>query len=189
MPVKTMATPASSAAAMTSWSRIEPPGWMTAVAPAAIIDSRPSAKGRKASDATAEPLRQRLGKPSALAASSALMRGDAGRIDAAHLAGADADRLAVLGVDDGVGLHVLGHLEGELHVFQFLRGRRALGDDLQFQVLDHAVVAGLDEQAAGDGLCGQARHARIGQGAGDEQAQVRLAGDDRLGFVADSTAR
>ena len=56
MPVKTMAMPASSAAAITSSSRIEPPGWMTAVAPAATADRRPSAKGRKASEATAEPI-------------------------------------------------------------------------------------------------------------------------------------
>ena len=129
---------------------------MTAVAPAAIIDRRPSAKGRKASEATAEPRVIGAGRPSALAASSAFRRSDAGGIDAAHLAGADADRLAVLGVDDGVRLHVLADLEGELHVFQFLRRRRALGDDLQVQILDHAVVAGLDEQTAGDGLRRQA---------------------------------
>ena len=34
MPVNTMAMPCSSAAAITSSSRIEPPGWMTAVMPA-----------------------------------------------------------------------------------------------------------------------------------------------------------
>ena len=62
MPVKTMAMPASSAAAITSSSRIEPPGWMTAVAPfAATADRRPSAKGRKASEATAEPIVSGLG--------------------------------------------------------------------------------------------------------------------------------
>jgi hypothetical protein len=51
-----MAMPCASAAAITSSSRIEPPGWITAVAPASIADSRPSAKGKKASDATTEPL-------------------------------------------------------------------------------------------------------------------------------------
>src|SRR3712207_5483925 len=54
MPVKTMARPASSAAAMTSSSRIDPPGWMTAVAPASAAARSPSANGKKASDATAE---------------------------------------------------------------------------------------------------------------------------------------
>ena len=39
MPVKTMARPRSSAAAITSSSRIEPPGWITAVAPASAAAS------------------------------------------------------------------------------------------------------------------------------------------------------
>ena len=55
MPVKTMARPALSAASITSLSRIEPPGWMIAVAPASAAASRPSAKGKKASDATTLP--------------------------------------------------------------------------------------------------------------------------------------
>ena len=56
MPVKTMAMPARSAASITSWSRTEPPGWMTAVAPASIAVTRPSANGKNASEATTEPL-------------------------------------------------------------------------------------------------------------------------------------
>jgi hypothetical protein len=55
-PVKTMAIPASSAALITSSSRIDPPGWITAVAPASIATRSPSANGKKASDATTEPL-------------------------------------------------------------------------------------------------------------------------------------
>jgi len=51
-PVKTIARPAASAAAMTSPSRCEPPGWITAVVPAEIAASSPSAKGKKASGAT-----------------------------------------------------------------------------------------------------------------------------------------
>ena len=42
MPVKTIARPASSAAAMTSLSRIDPPGWIRAVAPALNRDSNAS---------------------------------------------------------------------------------------------------------------------------------------------------
>src|SRR5439155_7020405 len=53
--VKTMATPCASAARMTSSSRVLPPGWMTAVAPAASASSSPSAKGKKASLASTEP--------------------------------------------------------------------------------------------------------------------------------------
>ena len=52
-----MAMPAASAAAITSSSRTEPPGWMQAVAPASIADCKPSAKGNIASDATMLPLR------------------------------------------------------------------------------------------------------------------------------------
>src|SRR3546814_6450771 len=55
IPVKTIASPASSAAAMTSLSRMETPGWITAVAPAYTAASNPSTNGKKASDGTAEP--------------------------------------------------------------------------------------------------------------------------------------
>src|SRR3546814_15746326 len=44
IPVNTMARPAWSAAAITSSSRREPPGWITAVAPASAAARRPSAK-------------------------------------------------------------------------------------------------------------------------------------------------
>ena len=82
MPVKTMARPASSAAAITSSSRIDPPGWMTAVAPASTAAIRPSAKGKKASDATAEPMVRGCAQPAFSAASfafQAAMRADSRR--------------------------------------------------------------------------------------------------------------
>src|SRR5213596_2107346 len=47
--------PCSSAAATTSASRSEPPGWITAVAPAFATTSRPSRNGKNASDAHAVP--------------------------------------------------------------------------------------------------------------------------------------
>ena len=56
---------------MTSSSRIEPPGWMTAVAPASAAERSPSAKGKKASDATAEPTVRGSLQPLASAASRA----------------------------------------------------------------------------------------------------------------------
>ena len=126
----------SSAALITSSSRIEPPGWITAVAPASIATSRPSANGKNASDATTEPLVSGSAKPSFLRCVLRLARGDARGIDPAHLAGADADGGAVLGIDDGVGLHVLGHPEGEAQVAHFGIGRRALGHDLDLHVVD-----------------------------------------------------
>src|SRR5262249_16812753 len=69
--VNTMAMPWSSAALITSSSRTEPPGWITAVAPASTPARRPSAKAENASDATTEPLGRGC-NPAALAASSAL---------------------------------------------------------------------------------------------------------------------
>jgi hypothetical protein len=49
MPVNSIASPASSAAAITSSSRIEPPGWITADAPASAAASSPWAKVKIAS--------------------------------------------------------------------------------------------------------------------------------------------
>ena len=72
MPVNTMAIPASLAAAITSSSRIDPPGWMTAVAPASTAESRPSAKGKKASEATTLPMVAGSPTPAVSAASTAL---------------------------------------------------------------------------------------------------------------------
>ena len=69
--MKTIARPASSAAAITSSSRIEPPGWMTAVAPASTAANSPSANGKKASEATAEPIVLGYGHPAFSAASRA----------------------------------------------------------------------------------------------------------------------
>ena len=113
MPVNTIAMPCASAAAITSSSRIEPPGWMTAVAPASAAASRPSAKGKKASEATTEPLVSGSARPAVSVASAALRAAMREESDPAHLPGADADRRAVLHVDDGVGLHMLGDPEGE----------------------------------------------------------------------------
>ena len=55
IPVKTIARPSLSAAPITSSSLTEPPGWMTAVAPAFATASRPSGKGKKASEAATVP--------------------------------------------------------------------------------------------------------------------------------------
>ena len=120
MPVNTMARPALSAAAITSASRIEPPGWITAVAPASAITCSPSGNGKNASDAATEPCVRLAAEPLRLGRLFGLPRRHARGIDAAHLPGADADRGAVLGIDDGVRLDVLRHREGEDQVGQFL---------------------------------------------------------------------
>src|SRR6266704_1630294 len=85
-PVNTIASPSSSAAAMTSSSRMLPPGWMTALAPAWATTSTPSRNGKNASDATADP---------------------ASDNDATHLARADAERATARAEHDRVRLDVL----------------------------------------------------------------------------------
>ena len=62
-------------------------------------------------------------------------------------------------------------------------GRLALADDLQIGGRDHAVVARLHEQAAGERAHHDAGRARIGQRAHGQQAQVLLGGEDRLRLV------
>jgi hypothetical protein len=52
-------------------SLIEPPGWITAVAPASAAVSSPSGKGKKASEATAEPIVRGSAQPAFSAASYA----------------------------------------------------------------------------------------------------------------------
>ena len=85
MPVKTMASPRRSAAAMTSWSLTEPPGWMTAVAPAAATVFEAVGEGKEGVGGGDGAGERQYG----------LLRTEAGGVDAAHLAGADADGLAI----------------------------------------------------------------------------------------------
>ena len=89
------ATPAASQASITSASRLEPPGWITAVAPASIAACGPSANGKKASEATTEPAEQRLrvGAASVLR----LLDRQPHRVDPAHLAGTDPQGRPVAG--------------------------------------------------------------------------------------------
>ena len=85
-PVKTIAVPASFAAAMTSSSRTEPPGWMAALTPAPKATFGPSSNGKNASEARAAPSARLAG----------LLDGDPDGVDPAHLPGADPDRREVL---------------------------------------------------------------------------------------------
>ena len=68
-----MASPASSAAAITVSSFRDPPGWMTALAPASAAASKPSGKGKNASDATALPIVRGSSQPKVSAASFAFI--------------------------------------------------------------------------------------------------------------------
>ena len=100
MPVKTMARPRSSAAAMTSSSRRLPPGWMIAVTPAPAAARRPSAKGKKASEATTEPLVKASARPASRAASSALRAALPARVELAgnYLQGVSMDAAVATGL-------------------------------------------------------------------------------------------
>src|SRR5690606_7420890 len=101
--------------------------------------------------------------------------GDAGGIDPAHLARADADGHAVLAIDDGVGLDVLGYAPGEQHVAHLGFRRCAPGHDLEVGDLDARLVGALHQQAAA--------HALVVEGAGGlaeragEHTDVFLAGE------------
>ena len=75
---------------------------------------------------------------------------------------------------------MLGDRPGETAVGQLLRRRRALGDDLQ-RALDQRIVARLDQHPAGDRFHLQPRACRIGEVAGQQQAQILLLGEYRLG--------
>jgi hypothetical protein len=85
----------------------------TAVAPASIADSSPSANGKKASEATTLPLVSGAVQPQHFGRVDGLACSDPGGINPAHLPRADADGGAVERIDDGVRLDMLGHPEGK----------------------------------------------------------------------------
>ncbi len=126
MPVKTSAMPRSSAAAMTSWSRTEPPGSMTAETPAAASVSMPSRKGKSASLA-AEPPRRTVISPSHC---------PLGCTHPALVAGTDADRGSVRRDHDRIRLGVGGDGPGEFEVGPFVRGGLAGGDSPPIRTTD-----------------------------------------------------
>ena len=114
-PVRYIVTPAAVAAAMTSSSRIDPPGCTTARTPAAISTSSPSANGKNASEAATAP-----GAPVPRPGHR-----QPGRVDPVHLAHADADGGAAGGQQDRVGLHRPAGPPGEGQVGERRRRRPA----------------------------------------------------------------
>ena len=87
---------------------------MTAAAPALAASSTPSRNGKNASDATTDPA----------SGARAFDDRDADRIDARHLAGADAQRAAAGDEHDRVRLDVLADAPREVEVAQLLGRRR-----------------------------------------------------------------
>ena len=75
---------------------------------------------------------KRVGSGDATGAPKHALHGaEAGGVHAAHLAGADAEGLAVFGVDDGVGLDVLGDAPSEEQAAQLRSRGRTPGDNPQ----------------------------------------------------------
>src|SRR3990167_8761382 len=111
--------------------------------------------------------------------------GDTRGVDAAHLAGADTDGLAVFRVDDGVGFNELGHFPGEDQVMDFLLARCTLSNDLQVFGLDHADIAALHQQATVDAFEVPASAALGRPFAAFQQAYVGFGGDYGASLCAD----
>ncbi len=76
---------------------------------------------------------------------------------------------------------MLADAEGEEEVAELLAVGGSLRDRAQLVGADPAGVAGLGEQAGGDGADGEAGLGRVGEAAGEEEAEVLLAGEDGLG--------
>ena len=104
MPVNTIASPAWSAAAITSSSRIEPPGWITAVAPASTARHQAIGKGKKGVGRHGGADRASFGPARLCGGILCLPRGDPRRLQPVHLPRADARGRAILGIDDCVSI-------------------------------------------------------------------------------------
>ena len=111
--------------------------------------------------------------------------GDARGVDPRHLAGADADGLAALRIDDGVGFDELGHFPGKHQVVDFLFGRGALGHYLQVGGGDHADITALHQQATVDALEVPAGGTFGRPLAAFQQAHVGFGGDHVAGCLGD----
>ena len=152
MPVNTMATPGSSAALMTSWSRTEPPGWMTAVAPASTApEDHRRREERVGCDHRA--FGQRCGKTGGLGGVFSLAGRDARRSTRLICPAPMPTVAPIFRVDDGVRLHMLGDREGEAADRAFrLRSAAVLS---RFQIAFRqrtALSRDLHQKAAGHGL-------------------------------------
>ncbi len=103
--------------------------------------------------------------------------------DAVGLTGADTCGCIVLGEHDAVRLGVLDHLHGEAHVFHFLIGGSAVGDNLHIGIIEHLHVELLNEQTACNLLhvehIASVGHSDVGEA---KEAEVLLLGEDLEGI-------
>ena len=119
---------------------MEPPGWMIAPIPASSAIAGPSANGKNASRGEHRALER-------VAVLAGLLDGDAHRVDAAHLAGADAEGLAVAGEHDRVRELCLTTVHAKRRSSQAGVGELA-ADDVHLVERVGLAVAVLHEQAA-----------------------------------------
>ena len=138
--MNTIAAPAASTAATTSGSRIEPPGWMIAVD--ARVEGQLRAVGEREVGVRGHHRAGDL-RPG-------LLDREADGVDAAHLAGADADRRQITREHDRVGADVLADLPREQQLAPLGLGGAALADDLHLGAILEVRVAVLDEHPADD---------------------------------------
>ena len=103
---------------------------------------------------------------------------EAGGVDAAHLAGSDAEGLAIAGVDNGVGFHMLAYAPGEEQAAQFFGGGRTPGDDFELRLGNAEGIGVLKQQTAGDLLDDGAR----GRGQDFDQAEILFSGETLAGL-------
>lgn len=107
-----------------SLSRMEPPGWMTALMPALSAISTQSENGKNASEAITAPSSE---NPKLCAFSMACF--SASTLDVCPMPLAIMP--VALGQNDGIGLGVLDYYVGEKHVVDLLAGRFCNRDGLQ----------------------------------------------------------
>src|SRR5229473_3780998 len=107
-------------------------------------------------------------------------------IDAAHLAGADAERGAGAREDDGVGFDVLADFPGKTHGVHFVRRRNAFGYRAQLGVLNFAEIRLLHEHAAEDAFELKAALRLESPWWQLQQAQIFLCVENGFGFIVEA---
>ena len=156
---------------------------MTEVAPASTAASNPSAKGKKASDATAEPLVSGSFKFRRFGGVFGFTRGDARGIDPAHLSRSDTDGGAVLRINNRVRFHMFGDGKGKQKIAHLGFARLALGHAFKRSGIEHFIIARLHEIAAGNGFDDCAGTLRGRHFAREQNAQIFLRRQNRARLI------
>ena len=114
------------------------------------MDHRGDSRRRGGFDAVGEGEERVGGEGGSLGLLLRLPTGDADRVDAARLPGADADDRTVLGEENSVRLHEGKDAPAESEVAHLFGGRGAVGDHFEHFSATGGAVLHLNEHAAGD---------------------------------------